>query len=171
MDDVLEHRTLHSIGNVEVKVKRIADYDTDLSWLGEFCQYREPQTEEQKLVHLATKLVLDHHGIWRDERGRIAPAPEDYRHSRNYQYSFHDNGHDKIRYAVHDSRRLQDFNDGSLGCIGVVASVLVDGVEVGNASLWGIDSDSGEEYIVDTEREEAREALKEARKWLGRRAS
>ena len=166
--DTIETRTLKTCGRVQVTIEHVNDYDADTSWLGEFSAYQEPRNKEQKLVHLASGLVLDHHGIWRDERGRIAPKPEEYRHSHEWQYTFHNNGHDEIKYALQDSKRLEDINNGNIGFIGIVATVTLDGAEIGHDALWGIESDSGDAYIESTERECAFEALREAKEWRSR---
>ena len=163
--NTIETKTLKTCGRVVVSIAHEIDTDPDTSWLGEFSGYQEPRTKSQKLVHLASGLVLDHHGIWRDERGRIAAEPEEYRHSRDYEYTFHNNGHEKIKYALQDSRRLEDINNGNIGFIGIVATVTLDGVEIGHDSLWGIESDSGNAHIESVERECAWMALREAKEW------
>ena len=163
--NTLEVKQLHSVGRVTLTVQREIDTDPDTSWLGQFCNYREPMNENQKLVHLRSGLVLDHHGIWRDNLGRIQAAPEEYQSGRDYQYTFHDNGHDKIKYAVQDSQRLEQINMGNIGFYGIVATVSLDGVEIGHASCWGFESDSDEDYLESEERNFAHEALREAKAW------
>ena len=161
----LETKKVHQIGRVSVVVKHILDTDADYSDLGEFCGYQEPSNAEEKLVHISTGSVLDHKGIWRDERGRIVAAPESYPYSREWEYTFHNNGHEKIKYALQDSKRIQDLNNGYWNYFGIVAEVHLNGVEIGDASCWGFASDDTD-YIKHEERNIAREALTSARTWL-----
>jgi hypothetical protein len=167
MTDTLQTRALHTIGRCAIKVSRIADYDADLSHLGEYCNYRQPKTADEKLIHRASDSVLGNDGIWRDKLGRIVEQPcIGGRHDREYQFIFCSNGHDKIKYALQDARRLEDYEQGEWSMIGVKSSVYWNGVEIGSDSLWGIESDSGEDYFLQTERECAREAIRQAQDWL-----
>ena len=168
--ETIERRTIRTLGKVTVIVKHILDESPDVSWLGEYCNYRAPANVNQKLVHRDSGCVLDHHGIWRDERGRVVAAPEDSRHSREFQYTWHDNGHEKLVYALQDSRRLEGLNRGDWCMLGIVATVCWDGVKVGEASIWGVESDSPD-YIATVEREEAWEAIKGARRWYAERVA
>ena len=158
-----------TVGKVTVRLEVQYDESPDLSYLGEGSSYRAPQTASQKLVHRGEWIVLDHKGVWRDEKGRIAAAPEDNgRRARECEYTWHDYGHERGKHALVDSARLERFWDGSLSCYGVCATVLYDGVKIAHASVWGIESDSGDSYFDECKREEAHEALKEARRWIGR---
>jgi hypothetical protein len=166
--DIIERRIVHQLGRVKIEVQRIADYDGDYDWLGEFCSYdskHTPQNENQKLVHRDSGLVLDHYGIWRDKRGRIAPEPETRQHSREYQFTFHNNGHEKIAYALQDNKRLEDLERGYWCFLGVRAVVTFAGRTIGEASVWGVESDSGESYFAEIERDEIYEAMAEAKKF------
>ena len=155
---------IHELGSVCVRVHVEPDNDDpQCDHLGEYSKYREPRTREQKLVHLGTRTVLDHHGIWRDELGRIAPTPEEREHSREYQYTWHDNGHERVKYALQDSDRLVDLNNGGWCYLGVVVRVTIGDQEVGCASIWGVESDSDPEYLGEVARDMAHEALREAR--------
>ena len=166
--NTLETRTLHTIGRAAVRGSREIDCDPDTSWRGTFGPYREPANVNEKLVHRASGLVLDHHGVWRDAHGRLAATPDANRYSREHDYTFHNNGHEKIAHALADSKRLEDINNGNISFYGIVASVELDGAEIGHASVWGVESDSGHEYLAQTEREEAHEALADAREWRAR---
>lgn len=160
-------------GAVTLAIRRVWDYDGhDDGYLGVWCNRNgnEPMTNQQKLVHRGTLSVMDHHGIWRDEKGRIVSDPgEGGGDWREFQFTFHDNGHDRIAYAVADHKRMVGLVRGDWGYMGVRVRVLIDGVEVGEASVWGIESESEEGYFLECERQEAREALREARQWLERR--
>lgn len=161
-----------SVGAVTLEITHEADYDGDASWIGQFSEYRAPANVNEKLVHRATGSVLDHHGIWRDERGRIVSTPEwRGRGAREYEFTFHDNGHDALMYAIQDWRRMEGRERGDWCFLGIVASVTVDGAVIATSSLWGMESDDRSGYLESTGREQAREALREARAWLGRRGT
>lgn len=166
--DIIERRTVHELGRVKIEVQRVYDDSADSSYLGEFCEYdskHTPRNENQKLVHRDSGLVLDHHGIWRDERGRIQAEPPSYRNTlfREYQYTFHDNGHERISYALADNRRMEGLESGDWCYTGVRAVVTFSGVVIGESSVWGIESDSDEFYFQEVEQDEVKEALREAR--------
>ncbi len=168
MDDTIERKE-RNIGKVRVVTRRVFDNDPDYSWLGKYCDFRQPRTKDEKLVHRATGLILDHRGVWRDEKGRIAAEPEDTGDWRNYHYTFHSNGHGSVKYAYRDHRRMEDLNNGGWWFIGIVVSVELDGAEIGYASCYGYESDSGEEYFEEEERGLGFEAIKEAKAWMGRK--
>jgi hypothetical protein len=164
--DIIERKTVHKLGRVKIELQRVLDDSPDTSWLGEFCNYdsrHTPRTSEQKLVHRQSGLVLDHSGIWRDSKGRIAAEPEHRSYAREYQYTFHNNGHEKLSYALHDNRRLEQLNNGDICILGVRALVQFQGVVIGESSIWGIESDSDESYFAETETEQIKEALAEAK--------
>ena len=151
-------------GRVELTVRTVEDADPDLSWLGEYSDYREPKTENQKLYHRGSGLVLDHHGIWRNRHGWIEAAPEGERYGRDYGYIWCDNGHVELKYAIQDAKRLEDYGY-NWYCVGIVATVRLAGAEIGYAACFGFESDSGEEYLMEEARNIAHEALAEAKTW------
>ena len=164
-DECILHKKL---GNVELIVEAGIDEIGDCSYLGEFSDYRVPRSPDEKLVHRRTGSILDHNEMWRDERGRLVSTPlmESYR--RDYQFTFHDNGHTKLHYAVADHRRLEALNRGAWCFLYIEAKVIVDTVQVASDTLWGIESDdiAGQET---TAKEVAQSALAQARAWLERR--
>lgn len=105
--------------------------------------------------------------------GRITVATkgayEEREHSREYQYTFHDNGHERMKYALDDWQRLERIERGWICFYGIVAVVELDGAEIGHSSVWGIESDSGDDYFISEARNEICAALAEARQWIGRR--
>lgn len=160
-------RTLHSIGSVNVSVTRAVDVYPDASYLGALGNYREPSNKEQFLVHRCTQRVLGVDGIWRDAKGRIQPEPDYHdRYSREYEFIFVDGRASNIKEALQDAQRLEDLNDGDWCYLFLSATVEIDGVEVGSASVGGFESDSGEDYLRSEERSIAREALSDAKTWM-----
>lgn len=64
-----------------------------------------------------------------------------------------------------DFERLRSWCDGDWHWCGIVVTAYRNGIELGSASLWGIESDSGA-YIEETARELCEEAMEEAREAL-----
>lgn len=156
-------------GKFQIKVTSQDDYDADTSWIGEYCNFdskHTPHTNQQKLVHRASKLVLDHNGIWRDAKGHIQHHEERLHSGRDYEYTFHDNGHERIEYALRDSEYLDDINNGNKGFMGISVKVYLKGVEIAHASLWGIETDAGDAHIKETIEDLTSEAIREANAWL-----
>ena len=151
-------------GRAEIAVITVLDEDPDLSWLGEYSDYREPWTADQKLYHIDSGLILDHHGIWRNQFGWIQAAPEETRAHHEYEYIWLNNGQDRLKYAMRDAKRLLDYGNG-WDYVGIIAEVSLGGAVIGHASVWGVESDSGDSYLMSEAREIAHEALSDARKW------
>lgn len=162
----MENLMEKNIGRVRMTVKKEYDECPVFDNLGKRCDYTEPNTKDEKLVH-NSGVVLDHKGIWRDELGRIVAAPE-VRSSRRYEFTFHNNGHEKIRYALEDRRRMDELERGECFYLGIIASVNLDGAEVGTSSLWGIESYIDLEYMNEIIRAEAHEAIASAKGWMRR---
>ena len=164
MDKLIEK----NIGRIRMTVRREYDEDPFFDHLCKGCDYREPKTKDEKLVH-KSGVVLDHKGIWRNELGRLVTAPE-VRGGRTYEFTFHNNGHEKIKYALEDRRRMDELNRGKWSYLGVVASVSLDGAEIGTASMWGVESDDleGMDEVV---RDQAHEAIASAKDWMRRNLS
>lgn len=70
---------------------------------------------------------------------------------------------DEIGYILEDWKRMERFGD-DWWMTGCIVTIEVDEVEVGEASVWGIESDCGDEYRREVEQEELYEALSEASK-------
>lgn len=70
------------------------------------------------------------------------------------------------RYAAlaarSDFERMQAWSDDEWHWCGIVVTAYRNGIELGSASLWGIESDSGE-YLVDVANELMGEAIDDAR--------
>jgi len=98
------------------------------------------------------------------ERQIRAPEPEVSEYSREYQYIWHDNL-DTREYVIQDCKRLESFECGDFAVmyLSVVVTHSETGIQLGSASLSGIESDSDELYIQSTFRELLHEALQDAR--------
>jgi hypothetical protein len=152
-----------NIGTIKLTISVGIDSDPDSSYLGHFCDFRYPTGSGQKLVHIESQTVLGADGLWRNERGQIVSAPAEDGYSRNYKYSWHDNDHTKIKYALQDSQRMEDYASGILCAYGITATVYKEGKEVSSFSLWGIESDAGEIHFRRMAREISLEAIRIAK--------
>lgn len=70
--------------------------------------------------------------------------------------------------ARQDYERLRKFLDGQWGYVGVVVTASREDVELGHASLWGIETDSDPSYFVEVAEELAEEAIEQAREMLAK---
>lgn len=71
-------------------------------------------------------------------------------------------------YTAQDAARVDAFNRGAWDMVGVRVEVSRHGVKLADASLWGIESDSGEDYFAEVERDLTAEALDAARATLAK---
>lgn len=67
-----------------------------------------------------------------------------------------------IEAVIRDYSRLESINRGDVSFIGIIVTVHLEGVELGFDSLWGIESDSDEDYISDMIHDVAMQAIGEA---------
>jgi hypothetical protein len=124
----------HNGFTVEAKIE--ADYDADVSWIGRFSD----TPEEGAIDHHATGTWLD-----RSHRGQR------YFNTANYAYQDYLNmGKSKSvarrlanKQAQQDYKRLVGYYTGEWNMVGVKLTISRDGVTLGDASLWSIESDSG----------------------------
>jgi hypothetical protein len=90
--------------------------------------------------------------------------PHEYRyfkpHVENYEGVLND---DLIKYCIQDYERAEALNRGEWGYTGCIVTMYVDGLEVAAASLWGIESDSGDDYIQVVEQDLIAECKSEAK--------
>jgi len=71
-------------------------------------------------------------------------------------------------YAQEDFERMKAYNNGDWMMTGVVATIKLDGRVLGNGSLWGVEyAFKVEDYHKEFMRDVVREAIAEARKFLG----
>lgn len=72
--------------------------------------------------------------------------------------------------ARSDFERLRRWCDDQWAYVGIEVVASQNGIKLGSASLWGIESDAGD-YLTETANELADEALKEAREAIARLAA
>lgn len=120
-----------------IRVERLPDYDCDLSWIGEF-----------------GNAIPD---------GKFGVKHDGDRHS--YPYFISCNAENK-KQAQQDYERIMQFENGNVGALGIKATAEIrtsdNGKDwlcnhVSSSGLWGIESDSGEEYLREIEDEQVAE--------------
>lgn len=79
-----------------------------------------------------------------------------------YQYYVYPWETATIKDVLRDYSRLESINRGDVVFIGIIVTVHLEGVELGFDGLWGIESDSDEDYISDMIHDVASSAISEA---------
>ena len=129
---------------LSVTVVKIPDDDPDLSHLGEYSNKPDPRYSIDRKQR----------GDW--ERGTF----QYFNPSSDYDGS----GIDELRqYTDEDYKRMEAYNNGEWYMVGVKAfakvhqlgGTVIQGMESGG--LWGVESDSGEDYFKELAQEQLRE--------------
>ena len=70
-------------------------------------------------------------------------------------------------YGQEDMQRMKDYNNNQWMMVGIVATVSIDGREIGNYSVWGFEYEyKVEDYHMDESRSIARQSIREAREFI-----
>lgn len=170
MTDTIDTMIDRTIGGIRLTVRTVADYDPDLSWLGRYVDRAKRDRSVPLYSRETGGILMPSSDQWRDERGRIMREPAEYGIGREYRFIELTDAADSLASAVSDARRLESYERGDWGMIGIVAMVYVNGREIGNDSLWGIESDSGRDYLRSVARDVSSEAIAETRACLARLA-
>lgn len=141
------------------------DEDGDTSFFGKFTDAWEPGAIAHSTEHV--------HNGGRDAYAYFIPGyaynADEYRpeHGKHEAWTL------AREYARRDYRRMLNYGNG-WNMVGVTVTVFhmaAPAVELGRASLWGIESDSGRDFFEQTARELIPEAMQEARAERARLAS
>lgn len=132
-----------------IKIRRRVDQSPDTSWIGKYTDDLKPG------------VIVRKHGEFYEKLGEDAEIPE---RGREYRCFLPYAGGEKVGTADYYSNGLQDFERmeslerGEWYFLGVdaVAQIVVHGViqTIESGGLWGIESDSDEDYIESVEKEE-----------------
>lgn len=144
-----------------IKIERTIDDNPDYSWIGEYTDELCDGVIVREFDEFYEKLPQD---TEMPERGR------EYRAFRPYAGGEKPGTDDYYRYGRQDYDRMEDYNRGGWCFVGVraVATVYVNNVrqELSSGGLWGIESDSGNEYFAQVAGEQIAE-LREVLESLG----
>lgn len=145
----------------EVTAELLLDEYADLSYLGTFTD----KWEEGALDH---HRLQGHRGRYGGEARWFIPqiTAEDHRKGlRNMNYPKHEADCLARKYVRQDYERARSYGE-DWNCVVVVVRVFREGIELGKASLAGIETDSGSYFdevvddLFDEAKEEAEQALK-----------
>jgi hypothetical protein len=133
MDDNIAFK--HKGFDIEAHI--VPDYDADVSWIGEFSN--EPGEG-----------AIDHHatGKWlgRSHRGERYFNPANYDMDYYIKYAKMSEAQARAeadRHAQSDYKRLVGYYTDEWSMVGVTLTVSRDGVKLAEASIWGVETDSG----------------------------
>lgn len=131
-----------------VEIKQEYDPDPDLSWLGMYSNIPGPDaidrttTRAHEFRYWNPAITLDEH----------------FRGLHRLGYAKADAWLKALEYREQDYNRAERFCRGDWAMLGIVAVARLGDMECGSASLWGIESDSGE-YLDEIALEMAHEAV------------
>jgi hypothetical protein len=144
-------KTKIDVDGFSVEIESSPDVDGDTSYLGEFTDTWSEEAIERSNVRRGEYkyfLPAESQDSLKDQFSRLGHSKDDS--TRLAQ--------EAVQRALN---RMEDCGNG-WSFIGIIARASWDGVELGSASLWGIESDSGAEYLSETAWELAQEAVSEA---------
>ena len=143
---------------LDVNVRTEHDYSPDLSWLGEYHSNRRPGCIDREARGDAGR---HEYQFWSP-----GMSLEDHRAGlRRMGYSKHSAYTLARGYVLRDYKRIESYGT-DWWMEGVIVSVSLDEHALGEASLWGIESDAGDEYRAEIVAELTAEAVEEARRAL-----
>ena len=141
---------------LSISIHHRPDTDPDLSWIGEYVDDSSPGD---------IIAVGEHEGMFIDDLPEDAALPERGRNFRYFRPGI--SGSEPIpdddtykKYALQDYERMRKYNNQYWYMMGIMATaqyVLPDSnvvQEMHSGGLWGIESDSGDDYISEVENEE-----------------
>lgn len=157
------------------------DYDDpDFSYIDHFASWRGAPYDayvydmrEHVMADPERVINGEYRRIWRNERGRMVAAPDtDDTQSCEYRFIVPTPGGvapESFRDAWQTAEYLDAYARQQWTYVVLVATVAVDGVEIGRASIWGIEWDHKDasiehEYVRDV----TREALDDAKAFRAR---
>ena len=164
----------YGLGNARLSVQTVYDPDPDYSYIGEFAPWRDVPYDayvydmRERIMGDPVRVINgEYRRLWRDARGRIVSPPDtDDSYSREYRYILPTIWKGEgFREARQSAEHLDAYARNQWGYIGIVATITVDGREIGNASVWGIEAAWSYDPMKqdrDVVRDVVREAIDEA---------
>jgi len=162
--DVMETKEFEGPEPFGLRIEHVLDEDPDLSFLGEYSSsWQEGAIDREELGDM--------------ERGElryfipgqhVPHSPKNWSHVSAAEKAKVVKQYGSLAaadeaYAMHDYERMERYNRGDWHMMGIVVTILKGAFkEVGNASLWGIESDSSAAYVEEVENDLMEEAGAEA---------
>lgn len=148
--DTIDTIRNYNVGNAHLTVHTVYDPYADYSYLGKFALWRDVDSDayvydmREHLMGEPVRIINgEYRRIWRDARGGIAAEPDtDDSYGGEYRFILPtvwegEGFHQAWQSATHLDAYARD----QWRYIGIVATVSVDGREIGEASIWGIEAD------------------------------
>jgi hypothetical protein len=129
----------------------------DLSYLGCY-EHRTSSKFKLPAYDRATHKVV----MTQDELEAVLEEVDDSDFHPRHEYRWIVMGDGEPDYLKQDAERLDNYGR-EWHCIGVVVEVRKAEVLLGTASVWGIESDSGKEYLDALAKEQVEEAVEAAK--------
>lgn len=145
----------------DIRVKMVDDNAPDTSAIGEYTD----KIEDGVIIRDGERPGEFYEDLTDDEREKIPCRGNKFRAFKPYAGGEKVGTDDYRMNGKQDYERMEGLNRGDWYFVGVVAKVFKKGIELGNASLWGIESDAGD-YFNEVAKEVADEAMIEAKKNL-----
>ncbi len=137
---------------------RVHDDDVpDLSWLGE---YKSKAPARGPYYDRALGRVVDASEDCMREDEQLVGERWDRQNRHTYRYIWPGTG--DVAYLEQDAKRLEQYGD-DWSLVGIVATAYRAGVELGQASIWGVETDSADRYFAELTAELVDEAVAEAK--------
>lgn len=138
------------------QIKIVADEYPDLSWLGEFTdKYQEGAIDHHAQLGYTDRRVFRWFVPCNTEQ-------DHYKSLRGMGYTHLGALRMARKYVKQDYKRLVTYGD-YWHMTGVIVKLSIDGVEVAESSLWGIESDSGDDYYNEVISDNLAECIRQAR--------
>ena len=164
----------YGLGNARLIVRTVYDERPDYSYIGRFAPWRDVPYDayvydrQERIMGDPVRVINgEYRRLWRNARGRIVSPPDtDDSYWREYRYILPTVWEGEgFREARQRAEHLDAYARNQWWYIGIVASVTVDGREIGDASVWDIEADWRYDPMkqdLDVVRDVVREAIGEA---------
>lgn len=163
-DTILER----SYGKASVVVTAKPDYEGGYTMqdYGRFTSWHKADPSRPLYSRRDDTIRLPGSDIWRDRKGRIATEPEDDRGYREYQFiQIEDWYGETLRLAFAAADRVEGYERGDWCMLTLIGRAYLAEREIGSAILGGVESDGGADYLLQMAREQAHEAIADAKHW------
>lgn len=149
------------VDGFQVKAYVEPDYDPDLSHIGTYKNKLGPKDYPawDRCVEQVLQEPTDV-GVAEREREKKALHWND----REYRYIVSGSGDAETLHL--DVKRLEEYERNEWGMTGVVVVVSAKGIELGRDSMWGVESDADDSYILECAKDVLVEALAQAKSKL-----
>lgn len=138
---------------LEITIKKEVDDYPDTSFIGEYTDLEEPWTISRRHGEYLENLT-------EDERQEIPQGGREYRFFKPYAGGEPEGSADFQKYGKQDFERMETLNRGDFDFLGIWAEALIKLTEsdltqtISSGGLWGIESDSPEDYLREIEKAE-----------------